>query len=80
MNRPPKKLDEKSNDWEVGFFIAKYSFEFKKFYAFFFAPANLIINRVASIRTTAMGSEIHTLRTKPAIIYDTKDTAATSNA
>lgn len=30
MNRPPKKLDQKSNDWKVGFFMAKYSFEFKK--------------------------------------------------
>jgi transposase len=27
---PPQKLDQKSNDWEVGFFMAKYSFEFKK--------------------------------------------------
>ncbi len=29
MNRPPK-VRPKSNDWEVGFFVAKYSFEFKK--------------------------------------------------
>ena len=28
MNRP-QKLDQKSNYWEVGFFMAKYSFEFK---------------------------------------------------
>ena len=26
----PQKLDQKSNDWEVGIFMAKYSFEFKK--------------------------------------------------
>ena len=26
----PQKLDPKSNDWEVGFFMAKYNFEFKK--------------------------------------------------
>ena len=25
----PQKLDQKSNYWEVGFFMAKYSFEFK---------------------------------------------------
>lgn len=31
QNEPvPQKLDQKSNDWEVGFFMAKYSFEFKK--------------------------------------------------
>ena len=24
-----QKLDQKSNDWEVGFFMAKYDFEFK---------------------------------------------------
>ena len=29
MNRPPK-VRPKSNDWEVGFFVAKFSFEFKK--------------------------------------------------
>ena len=29
MNRPPK-VRPKSNDWEVGFFMAKYSYEFKK--------------------------------------------------
>ncbi len=29
MNRP-KKLDQKSNEFEVGFFIAKYSYELKK--------------------------------------------------
>lgn len=29
MNRPPK-VRPKSNDWEVGFSMAKYSFEFKK--------------------------------------------------
>ena len=28
MNRPPK-VRPKSNDWEVGFFVAKYSYEFK---------------------------------------------------
>lgn len=28
LNRP-QKLDQKSSDWEVGFFVAKYSFEFK---------------------------------------------------
>ena len=27
---PTPKLDPKSNDWEVGFFMAKYSYEFKK--------------------------------------------------
>ena len=26
----PQKLDQKSNDWEVGIFMAKHSFEFKK--------------------------------------------------
>ena len=26
----PQKLDQKSNDWEVGIFMAKYSYEFKK--------------------------------------------------
>ena len=26
----PQKLEQKSNDWEVGIFMAKYSFEFKK--------------------------------------------------
>ena len=26
----PKKLEPKSNKWEVGIFMAKYSFEFKK--------------------------------------------------
>ena len=26
----PQKLDQESNDWEVGIFMAKYSFEFKK--------------------------------------------------
>ena len=26
----PQKLDQKSNDWEVGLFMAKYSYEFKK--------------------------------------------------
>ena len=25
----PQKLDQKSNNWEVGFFMAKYSYEFK---------------------------------------------------
>ena len=29
LNRPPK-VRPKSNDWEVGFFMAKYSFDFKK--------------------------------------------------
>ena len=29
LNRPPK-VRPKSNDWEVGFFMAKFSFEFKK--------------------------------------------------
>ena len=29
MYRPPK-VRPKSNDWEVGIFMAKYSFEFKK--------------------------------------------------
>ena len=26
----PQKLDQKSNFWEVGIFMAKYDFEFKK--------------------------------------------------
>ena len=30
MNRPPQKLDQKSNFWEVGLFMAKYNYEFKK--------------------------------------------------
>lgn len=29
VNRPPQKLDQKSNELEVGFFMAKYSYEFK---------------------------------------------------
>ena len=30
LYRPPKVRPKKSNDWEVGIFMAKYSFEFKK--------------------------------------------------
>ena len=30
MCTDPQKLDPKSNDWEVGIFMSKYSFEFKK--------------------------------------------------
>ena len=30
MCTDPQKLDQKSNDWEVGIFMAKHSFEFKK--------------------------------------------------
>ena len=41
QNEPvPQKLDQKSNDWEVGFFMAKYSFEFKKSIVFEYLNGN----------------------------------------
>ena len=52
---------------------------FNSFYAFL-AVANLRTRRVPIIKTAPMGRTIIQLFTNPAIMYATKDTAATVNA
>lgn len=47
---------------------------------YFFAVKALIPKSVATIRTIAMGNAMNALGTKPAIMYATKDTAATVRA
>ena len=57
MNRPPK-VRLKSNDWEVGFFMAKYSFEFKKKVVYAYLNAEGGYDHIAKIYNSPACSSI----------------------